>query len=437
MAPPEWAYIINDAGAVQLIAESEFSSTIDKIRDDLPAVTRYVSIGKQDSERWIDFEGWWGDYSAKAPEIEIDADDVLYQMYTSGTTGRPKGAMLTQRCVIENGLQTTPYFKDVVGPGKRSLIVMPMFHAGATSFVFGTLIGGASMVIHRDFSPAAVAKALSEGEISVANLVPAMIQAMLEYVPDLADSSYEMLDVMIYGASSIAEDTLRRAMKVFQCDFYQGFGQTETSACVTMLSAADHRRALAGRPELLLSAGRALLGTTIRIVDDDGNEVPRGSSGEIVARGPQLMKGYWNLPEATAKTLVDGWIHTGDVGVMDDEGYVYIKDRIKDMVVSGGENVYPREIENVLFDHPAVADAAVIGVPDEKFGEAVLAVLVLRAGESVEPDTLIAFCREKLAGYKVPRRIEFVDELPRNASGKVLKKDLRKPYWEGRTRNVG
>ncbi len=312
-----------------------------------------------------------------------------------------------------------------------------MFHAGATSFVFGTLIGGASMVIHRDFSPAAVAKALSEGEISVANLVPAMIQAMLEYVPDLADSSYEMLDVMIYGASSIAEDTLRRAMKVFQCDFYQGFGQTETSACVTMLSAADHRRALAGRPELLLSAGRALLGTTIRIVDDDGNEVPRGSSGEIVARGPQLMKGYWNLPEATAKTLVDGWIHTGDVGVMDDEGYVYIKDRIKDMVVSGGENVYPREIENVLFDHPAVADAAVIGVPDEKFGEAVLAVLVLRAGESVEPDTLIAFCREKLAGYKVPRRIEFVDELPRNASGKVLKKDLRKPYWEGRTRNVG
>jgi acyl-CoA synthetase (AMP-forming)/AMP-acid ligase II len=256
-------------------------------------------------------------------------------------------------------------------------------------------------------------------------------------VPDLAESSYDDLEVIIYGASPIAEDTLRRAMEIFRCDFYQGFGQTESSGSVTFLTADEHRRALAGRPELLQSAGRALLATRLRIVDAGGREVPRGVTGEIVARGPQLMRGYWNLPEATAETLVDGWLHTGDAGTMDEDGYVYVKDRLKDMVVSGGENIYPREVEDVLFEHPAIADAAVIGVPDEKYGEAVMAVLVLRRGKTLEADELIAYCRTKLAGYKIPRRIEFAEELPRNPGGKVLKKDLRAPYWKGTSRSVG
>jgi len=252
-----------------------------------------------------------------------------------------------------------------------------------------------------------------------------MIQAMLVYIPDLSRQDFSKLEAIIYGASSISEETLRRAIEIFNCDFYQGFGQTESSASIVFLTADDHRRALESKPELLLSAGRAIPGTTVRIVDSDDKELPRGLSGEIVMRGPQVMKAYWNLSQATAEVLRNGWLHTGDIGMMDEEGYVYVQDRIKDMIVSGGENVYPREVENVLFAHPAIADAAVIGLPDEKWGEAVTAVLVLRDGASLEVEELIDFCRGKLGAYKIPRQIRIVSELPRNASGKVLKKELR------------
>jgi acyl-CoA synthetase (AMP-forming)/AMP-acid ligase II len=242
---------------------------------------------------------------------------------------------------------------------------------------------------------------------------------------------------MLYGASPIAVETLRRAIDVFGCDFAQGFGMTETSAAATLLSAADHRRALAGEPRLLLSCGRALPGTDVRIADADDREVPRGTIGEILVRGPQLMRGYSNLPEATAEALRGGWMHTGDAAIMDEEGFVYIQDRVKDMIVSGAENVYPREIEDVLFTHPAVADAAVIGVPDVQFGEAVKAVVVLRAGASATEAELIDHCRASLASYKRPRSVDFVAELPRNPSGKVLKRELREPFWQGHTRRVG
>jgi acyl-CoA synthetase (AMP-forming)/AMP-acid ligase II len=225
-------------------------------------------------------------------------------------------------------------------------------------------------------------------------------------------------------------------MQVFQCEFCQVFGMTETSALACGLMPADHQAALAGREELLRSAGRPALGTEIKIVEG-GVEVPRGQVGEVAVRGPQIMDGYWNLPEATQSSLVDGWMMTGDAAYMDDEGYVYIQDRIKDMIVSGGENVYPAEVENVLFEHPDVGDAAVIGIPDERWGETILAFLVTRDGQLPDPQELEAFCRERLAGYKVPRRFELISELPRNASGKVLKKDLREPYWEGVDRRVG
>jgi acyl-CoA synthetase (AMP-forming)/AMP-acid ligase II len=242
---------------------------------------------------------------------------------------------------------------------------------------------------------------------------------------------------MVYGASPIAVETLRRAIEVFGCDFAQGFGMTETTAVATILSTADHKRALAGKPGLLLSCGRAIPGTSIRIVDDEDKEVPRGTIGEVLVRGPQLMRGYWNLPEASAEALRGGWMHTGDAATMDDEGFVYIQDRVKDMIVSGGENVYPREIEDVLFQHPAVADAAVIGVPDAQWGEAVKAVVVLRAGKTATESELVDHCRAKLAGYKRPRSVDFIAELPRNPSGKVLKRELREPYWKGHTRRVG
>jgi acyl-CoA synthetase (AMP-forming)/AMP-acid ligase II len=318
-----------------------------------------------------------------------------------------------------------PYFARVMGPGQKALLVMPMYHAGAASFFIGSIASGSTMVIHRDFSPQRLADALSNERINVVNLVPAMIQAMLVEVPDLAARDFSHLDAIIYGASSISEATLRRAIEIFACDFYQGFGQTETSACITFLSAQDHRRALDNKPELLRSAGRALVGTTVRIVDHTDREVPRGEPGEIVMRGPQMMKGYWKLPAASADTLRNGWLHTGDAGIMDDEGFVYVQDRIKDMINSGGENVYPREVENVLFEHPSIADVAVIGLPDERFGEAVTAVIVLRQGMTLHVDEMVEFCRGKLGGFKIPRQLRLLSELPRNPSGKVLKNVLR------------
>jgi len=437
LAPTEWAYIIHNAEAVLIIAEAEFCSAVDSIRSDIPAVIGAIAIGLKDPDKaWIDFDTWLEANSATVPPVNIREDDVLYQVYTSGTTGRPKGAMLTHRSVLSNSVQCMPFLGGKLRPGKRALIVMPLFHAGGASTVFGSLVSGATMIIHNEFSPQRLAEALSEHCINMVNLVPSMIQAMLLNVPDLAERGYPDLEVIIYGASPIAEDTLRRAMDIFQCEFYQGYGQTESSAGLAFLTDKDHRRALESQPELLLSAGRAMVGTQLCIVDNTGHELPRGQVGEIIARGPQLMKAYWNMPEANAAALVDGWLYTGDAAYMDEDGYIFIQDRITDMVVSGGENIYPSEIENVLFDHPAIADAAVIGVPDARFGEALLGVLVLRNGETLEADDIIAFCRSKLGGYKVPRQFKFVEDLPRNASGKVLKKVLRAPYWSKSDRNI-
>ena len=370
-----------------------------------------------------------------APSLQITPDDDVYQMYTSGTTGRPKGAVLQHRAV------TTQLHQGLLAigcaAGDRNLIVAPMYHAAAALLTYVTVQCAGTLCIHEDFVPADAVRAMSEDEIVVALLVPAMIQFCLVAVPDVADRSYEKRDRIVYGASPIAEETLRNAMSTFGCDFIQGYGMTELTAVATYLFPQDHRRAVSGEASLLLSAGRPALGTQIRILDDDGKPVPNGKIGEVCVHGPQMMRCYWNRPDATEESIIDGWMHTGDAGILDDEGFLYIQDRVKDMIVSGGENVYPREIEDVLFQFPGVADAAVIGVPDEKFGEAVKAVIVCKEGASVDAGELIEFCRTKLAGYKQPRSVDFIDELPRNPSGKVLKKDLREPYWEGHERRVG
>jgi fatty-acyl-CoA synthase len=279
-------------------------------------------------------------------------------------------------------------------------------------------------------------RALSEERITRTTLVPAMIQACLVMVPDVAERRYDDLRLIGYGASPIAQQTLRRALEVFGCDFVQGYGMTETTSALTFLSAADHRRALLDRPDMLLSAGRPLVGTEVRVVDANDRPCRVGEVGEIVARGPQLMRGYWKLGDASTEALRGGWMHTGDAGIIDAEGYLYIQDRVKDMIVSGGENVYPREVEEVLYAHAAVAEAAVFGVPDERFGETVKAVVALREGESATAEEIMEFCKGRLAGYKRPKSIDFVPALPRNPSGKVLKRDLREPYWAGYSRRV-
>lgn len=433
LAAPELEYIINDAGACRVFSSNEFVAVVDEVRGTLKA-TEFIVLGEAATDGWQSLEAWIAGASDDTPALNVDETHSVYQMYTSGTTGRPKGAVLRHRAVTAQLAQTQVMFSN--DPTEKFLIVAPLYHAAAAITSFGAIAGGSPLLIHEDFDPSAVVEALSTGGVARVTLVPAMIQACLIMVPDVGEREYPKLQCITYGASPIAEQVLRKAMEVFGCDFNQGYGMTETTAVLTCLQPEDHRRALNGEPGLLLSAGRPLPGTRLRIVDADDQDVPVGEIGQIIGKGPQLMEGYWNLPEATAEALADGWMHTGDAGILDAEGYLYIQDRVKDMIVSGGENVYPREIEEVLFAHPAIADAAIIGVPDDKWGESVKAIVVLKEGAEASPEELVEFCGSRLAGYKRPRSVDFVDELPRNPSGKVLKKDLREKYWKGHSRRV-
>jgi len=435
LAPPEWSWIVGDAGARLLLASADFVPAIDAVRATLGCVPRFVAIDAPPATGWEPYREWVASQPAAPPPRDVDEGQGLYQMYTSGTTGRPKGALLTHRAVTANLAQFMVAMEATFG--ERWLLVVPMYHASGAVTSFAAIQGGGSLYLQQDFHPQAVVRALSEEGIGRTSLVPAMIQACLVMVPDVAERRYDRLRLIAYGASPIAETTLRRAMTVFGCDFVQAYGMTETSAVLTYLLPAEHRRALAEKPELLLSAGRPVVGVDLRIVDENDMPVPRGTIGEIVARGPQLMQGYWNRPEETREALRGGFMHTGDAGVMDEEGFVYIQDRVKDMIVSGGENIYPRMIEEVLFTHPAIADAAAIGVPHETWGETVKAVVVLRGGATATEDEIIEFCRGNLGGFERPRSVDFVPELPRNPTGKVLRRVLREPYWTGHRRRVG
>jgi acyl-CoA synthetase (AMP-forming)/AMP-acid ligase II len=434
LAPAEWAYIINDAQAKFLFVSPEFAPGIDKVRSDLKNVGQFVVVDKSPIDGYDAFYDWIGGQPSDRPDREIAVTDDLYQMYTSGTTGHPKGAVIKHHAVVSQLYQ----FQSAIPrhEGERTLVVAPLYHAaGGITFMAATATGGTSYIME-DFHPVEVVRVLSEEGIVHATLVPAMIQACLVMAPGVAERDYSSLRSIAYGASPIAEDTLRGAMGVFKCDFYQAYGMTETTAVLTVLSSNDHRRALNGDSHLLLSAGRPLLGTQVKIVDHEDNPVPHGTVGEICGRGPQLMAGYWNLDEASEAALSGGWMHTGDAGRLDEEGFIYVEDRVKDMIITGGENVYPREVENCVFEHDAVADCAVIGIPDDKWGETVKAVVCLKDGQTCAPEDVIAHCRDRIAHYKCPTSVDFVTEIPRNASGKVLKRELREKYWEGKGRRV-
>jgi acyl-CoA synthetase (AMP-forming)/AMP-acid ligase II len=435
LAPPEWAFIINDCTAKVLVVEEALCAGIDEIRDQLENVDHFICLDAQ-LDGWENYQQWISTQPEHNPEHDIRPEDALYQMYTSGTTGLPKGVVQSQYAMETNTRVASLGFDMHVG-NTRIVMPLPMYHAAAAITFMSAICHGGSIIVHREFNQLAVVDSLENEGVTNVLLVPAMIQACLITVADIDQRSFPQLRTMTYGASPIAVETLKQAIEGFGCKFIQGFGMTETVATAAMLTHHAHERALNGEPHLLLSCGRAAAGTQVRIVDEDLREVAIGEVGEIAIKGPQNMMEYWNLPEATAKTLIDGWLYTGDAARMDEEGFVYIQDRIKDMIVSGGENIYPKEVENALFDHPNIVDAAVIGIPDEKFGEAILGFIQTNDGQPLDADSLIAFCRERLAGFKVPRKFEFIDLIPRNASGKVLKKDLREPYWVGIERRVG
>lgn len=434
LAAPEWAYIINDAQAKMVLTSAEFAEGIDSVRGDLGNVDTYVSVTAAPIEGYTHYADWIASQPTTNPNVDIDPDDDVYQMYTSGTTGHPKGAVIRHRNVAAHLYQFDASITRNVG--EKTLVVAPLYHAAGGITFMVTIATGGTCYIMEDFHPVETVRVLSEEGISHATLVPAMIQACLVMVPDVAERKYDSLNTMAYGASPISEETLKQAMSVFGCNFYQAYGMTETTAVLTVLPSEAHERAVNGEAHLLLSAGRAMLGTQLKIVDDDDNEVGPNTIGEICGKGPQIMRGYWNLEEASAKALVGGWMHTGDAGRIDEEGFLYVEDRVKDMIISGGENVYPREVENCLFQHAAIADAAVIGIPSEKWGETIKAIIVLKEGQDVSEEDLIAHCRGKIAHYKCPTSVDTIDELPRNASGKVLKRELREKYWEGHGRRV-
>jgi fatty-acyl-CoA synthase len=434
LAPPEWKFILEDSEARLLIAAGDLVAAVTPVADAVPALEVRVAIEARSPRGWCEWDDWLAAQPDSRPRLGIDGATPLFQMYTSGTTGRPKGAVLNHHQALCNILQLQLALDFGFLRGDRVLVVPPLYHIAGTQLSLGALVTGGNVLLHETFVAEEVVRALSEEAIQRVTLVPVMIQACLE-VPGVAERRYPKLRAILYGAAPIAVDVLRRAMETFHCDFAQGFGMTETGT-TAVLTAADHRRAVTSRPELLQSCGRPMPGTLLRIVDAEGNDVPVGTVGEIVVRGPQVMSGYWNRPEANAEALRGRWMHTGDAGAFDSEGYLYLHDRLKDMIVTGGENVYSLEVERVLREHLAIADAAVFGVPDPKWGESVMAVVVARAGERLDPEEVRRFCRERLAGYKVPRRIVLVDEVPRNASGKVLKSALREPYRKGQTRSV-
>jgi len=435
LAAAEWTLVLKDSDSVAVVAEQEFHNALRKLVGFAPLLKSTLSYGLGD-DLWAGLEEWTAGMSEPSAH-QCRADDPVYQMYTSGTTGRPKGVVVTHGNFAANIAQAACMFEERPRTGETALVVTPLYHCAGVWICSFACFFGMSILLHRNFEVASVVNDLATRGVSFTFLVPAMIQRILLETPDIRDRDWSRLHTIMYGASPIAEETLRQAVDVFACAFYQAYGLTETTGLLTLLGADDHRRALAGERGLLLAAGQALPGTELAILDASGREVAVGEVGEICARGPQIVAGYYNLADETADAMSGGWFHTGDAAVADADGHVYIRDRLKDMVVSGGENIYPREVENVLFEHPEIADAAVIGIPDERYGESLMAFVVPRAGRTPAADSLIAFCRARLAGYKIPRRIEFRNDLPRNATGKVLKTELRSPYWAGRSRAVG
>ena len=431
----EWAFVLEDAEARLLIAAQPYTADVNRIRALVPGILHWVALGAAEAD-WIDFRSWLhGQPDDDPPATDRDPDAALYQIYTSGTTGQPKGAVLTQRSVVANLLQiATSAHRGQ--PGERSLVVGPMVHAGVVWSALAPVSWGGALYILEDFDAANVVRVLDAEHIGYAALVPTILHACVR-VAGAAERGYRSLRLIHCGSAALAEETLRDAREVFRCDLTQGYGLTESTAGATVMFPADTLRGLADRPELLGSVGRPLLGTEIRIVDENDRPLPAGTTGEIVVRGPQVMRGYWKQPRATADALRGGWLHSGDVGRLDADGYLYIQDRVKDVIISGGANVYPRMVERVLERHPAVAEVAVIGVPDNHWGESVKAVVAVRGGMSATEQELIDFSRDELGGFQRPRSVDFVAALPRTATGKVLHRALREPYWTGQLRRVG
>ena len=429
LTAPEAGYVIRDSEATVLVVGAEFAGMLAEVQADLPEVRTILVVGSAEHS----YAKWLSAQPATDPGRGTDPEEIVCQFYTSGTTGRPKGVMLSNR----NLMTYLDRHVDALGLHEWvNMVTLPMFHIGGFGVAGFGLASGAPNVLVRDVDPRELLRLIAAHRVTHTGIVPAVISALLA-LPDIDDYDLSSLRTVVYGASPMTEDVLRRAIDKFGCGFAQSYGMTETGGGIALLAPEEH--VLEGpAARRLRAAGKPLPGNECRIVDVENlQDVPAETSGEIWIRSPQNMVGYWKQPEATAETMrADGWLRTGDIGFLDQDGFLYVQDRLKDMIVSGAENIYPAEVESALASHPAIADIAVIGVPDVRWGETPKALVIRTSDTALTEADVIAFARTKLAAYKCPTSVDFVDVLPRNSAGKILKKELRARYWAGRHRQV-
>jgi acyl-CoA synthetase (AMP-forming)/AMP-acid ligase II len=429
LAPQELAFILKDSGCHTVFVDAPFAHVVERVRKEA-GVKRVVLIGEGDVAHDVTYDQLIDAGRPLVPE-EPEEDDPLILMYTGGTTGLPKGVVIDSRAAMLDmykvGTQWS-FTSDYV-----YLHQTPMFHAASFGGILAIPAVGAVTTFIPLFDPGPVMDTIERLNVTVTVMVPTMVQMMLDH-PEFRPERLASLKNLIYGASPMPTSLLERVLALFpSLDVYQGYGMTECCGLLTVLGPEDHRKG----GDLLRSAGRPIVGAVISVQDADGHVLPPGETGEVCARSGHFMKEYWNRPEQTDRAFAGGWYHTGDAGYLDKHGYLYLVDRVKDMIVSGGENIYSAEVENALASHPSVAQVAVIGIPSEKWGEAVHAIVVLQPGTTATEDELQDWARDRIAGYKLPKSIEFrATPLPLSGALKVLKRELRAPFWEGKERQV-
>jgi long-chain acyl-CoA synthetase len=437
LAAAELVFILNDAECKAFITDEALRPLAAAFKAELQGIEHYMAVGGGDG--FDDYETLIAHHKADGdlPANNETSDEVLAGLfYTSGTTGLPKGVMLSHRNLWMNALHTLA--ARAPEPKQNFLHAAPMFHLATFPAVINVTVNGGTHTVLPRFDLKALMEIVERERVTSTVLVPTMINFLITH-PDFSRHDFSSLRRMTYGASPMPLELLKRTMQALPgVEFFQGYGQTESSPLLTALLPEDHN--LAGNESAahrLGSCGRSVAGVEVEIVNDDGLPVNPGEVGEVVARGPNVMMGYWKRPEETAQTLRGGWLHTGDMARVDEDGYLYLVDRKKDMIISGGENVYSTEVENVVYQHPAVREAAVIGIPDERWGEAVTAIVTVKPGSNLTQQALIEFCAARLADYKVPKYAEIRhEELPKSGTGKILKKEIREPYWRGKARQI-
>ncbi|MBF0525205.1 MAG: long-chain-fatty-acid--CoA ligase [Deltaproteobacteria bacterium] len=430
----EIAFIINDAGAKLVIVHDRFLDRLGEAIKTTPCVCRVILAGAGNlPDLPVETLGYDEALTSQRPwaggPIPVSDEAVAHLYYTSGTTGKPKGVMLTHKNVTTHALAAIAEVK--ITDADVWLHAAPMFHLADAWATFAVTWVGGKHVMAPEFDPAEMLKTMETQGVTLSNMVPTMLNLMVKH-PRINDFDYRSLRVIMSGGAPIAPETVRSIMAAFGCDYIQTYGMTETSPYLTMSILKDHLKNLPeeDRFEFRSRTGREFLGVELKVVDKSGQEIRPNNQdiGEIVVKGDIVTPGYWNRPEETAKAIKAGWLHTGDLAVIDEEGYVNIVDRKKDMIITGGENVFSIEVENVLYSHPKILEAAVVGIPDEKWGEAVAAAVVPRPGVDISAEEIVSFCKSKIAGYKSPKKVFFLEELPKTGSGKIYKKGIREHF---------